>query len=494
MVMLSLSLLIVLPPSLVWSCQQRPAERDEVIALARNVSFMIAPAPELAALQAAIEGEVILPESPRYDALRAVFNARFDDVRPQALVRCKTTADVVETIALARRLELPTATRSGGHCFAGRSTGPGIVIDVTPMNSVSVSADVATVGAGARLGDIYDSLEDAGITIAGGCGPTVGIAGLTLGGGLGILGRMYGLTSDHLRAAQTVTADGRVLECDEQREADLFWALRGAGNGNFGVATSLVFDTRAAPPTTVLQLDWPFARAAAVIEAWQAWAPPAPDELAASLLITAPAVADEAPTVIVRGAVAGTESDANALLDELVTRVGADPNSTTLTHHSYREAKRHLVDLAEGGAEPSRPLLFSKSEFFRDQLPPEAVTALVETLAASRRHGESRELDFSPWGGAYNRTPADATAFVHRDAAFLLKHAAVVESPGSRWVQRSHATAHAWGTGGVYPNFPDPDLPDPGRAYYGSNYSRLVRVKRRYDPDGFFVGPVGLTG
>jgi FAD/FMN-containing dehydrogenase len=151
---------------------------------------------ELTAFQGAIEGEVILPESPRYDALRAPFNARFDDVRPQALVRCKTTADVVETIALARRLELPAAVRSGGHCFAGLSTGPGIVIDVTPMNSVSVSAGVATVGAGARLGDVYDSLEDEGITIPGGCGPTVGIAGLTLGGGLGILGRMYGLTSD----------------------------------------------------------------------------------------------------------------------------------------------------------------------------------------------------------------------------------------------------------------------------------------------------------
>jgi FAD/FMN-containing dehydrogenase len=304
---------------------------------------------------------------------------------------------------------------------------------------------------------------------------------------------MYGLTSDHLRAAQVVTAGGRVLECDDQRDTDLFWALRGAGNGNFGVVTSLVFDTRPAPPTTVLQLDWPFATAAGVIEAWQAWAPPAPDELAASLLVTAPAALDEAPTVVVRGAMVGTEADANALLDELVSRVGAEPTSATLTHHSYREAKRRLVDLAEGGAEPSRPLLFSKSEFFRDRLPPEAVTALVETLAASRRDGESRELDFSPWGGAYNRMPANATAFVHRDAAFLLKHAAVVESPGSRWVQRSHATAHPWGTGGVYPNFPDPDLPDPGRAYYGGNYSRLVRVKRRYDPEGLFPGPVGVT-
>jgi FAD/FMN-containing dehydrogenase len=455
---------------------------------------VITPVAELVALQSAVEGEVILPESPRYDTLRATFNARFDDVRPQALVRCKSTGDVVETLAFARRLELPTATRSGGHCFAGRSTGPGIVIDVTPMNSVSVSAGVATVGAGARLGDIYDSLEDEGITIPGGCGPTVGIAGLTLGGGLGILGRMYGLTSDHLRAAQVVTADGRVLDCDHEREADLFWALRGAGNGNFGVATSLVFESRPAPATTVLQLDWPFALAGAVIEAWQAWAPPAPDELAASLLITAPAAVEEAPTVIVRGAMVGTEAEANALLDELVSRVGADPTTATLTHDSYRDAKRGLVDLAEGGAEPSRPLLFSKSEFFRDPLPPEAVAALVETLTAARRPGESRELDFSPWGGAYNRTPADATAFVHRDATFLLKHAAVVGSTGSAWVQRSHATTHPWGTGGVYPNFPDPDLPDPGRAYYGSNYSRLVRVKRRYDPDGFFVGPVGVSG
>jgi Berberine and berberine like len=48
------------------------------------------------------------------------------------------------------------------------------------------------------------------------------------------------------------------------------------------------------------------------------------------------------------------------------------------------------------------------------------------------------------------------------------------------------ALAHPWGSGGVYPNFPDPDLTDWERAYHGSNYARLARAEARYDPDGVF--------
>src|SRR5919198_669725 len=106
---------------------------------------------------------------------------------------------------------------------------------------------------------------------ARGRGPTVGIAGLALGGGLGILGRKYGLTCDQMVAAQVVLADGRVVECDERRHDELFWALRGAGGGQFGVVTTFAFRTVPAPRSTTVHLTWPLADAVAAIEAWQAW-------------------------------------------------------------------------------------------------------------------------------------------------------------------------------------------------------------------------------
>ena len=465
-------------------------------------------APDWGALQAAVAGDVILPGSPDYDSVRKPAIASFHNVRPQAIVLCRTPEDVSETISLASRCGLETATRSGGHCFAGRSSTRGIVIDVSPMRPVSVSGGVATVGAGARLADVYDSLSEHGLAIPAGCGPSVGIAGLTLGGGLGILGRKYGLTSDHLLGAQVVLADGRVVECDEDHDEDLFWALRGAGGGNFGVVTSLVFNTLAAPDATSFHLVWPHIHAVAVIDAWQAWAPTAPDELAASLLVTATGDVEKPPVVNLFGAMLGTESDTAELLDELVALAGVHPISAFRKHMSYRETKRYLVELGAAmasdqieGTSQGQPSQqghpFSKSEFFRRPLPTEAIAVLVENLSEGRVPGHSRELDFTPWGGAYNRLRADATAFVHRDELFLLKHGVVVDpdaptaerEAARRWLARSWASVHPWGSGRVYPNFPDPDLGDWAAAYYGVNLDRLVHVKARYDPDNVFRFP-----
>jgi FAD/FMN-containing dehydrogenase len=372
------------------------------------------------------------------------------------------------------------------------------------MRSVSVSDGVATVvGAGARLGDVYDALAEHDLTIPAGCGPSVGISGLTLGGGLGILGRKYGLTSDHLLAAQIVLADGRVIECDEHRDEELFWALRGAGGGNFGVVTSLTFNTIPAPDATAFHLVWPHTQATALIDAWQTWAPFAPDELAASLLLTAPGDVDRPPVVNVFGAMLGTEADTTELLDELVARAGADPASVFSKHASYRETKRHLAEHGPGddrleqtsqGLAPRQGHDFSKSEFFGRLLPTEATAMLMKNFFEGRVAGQSRELDFTPWGGAYNRTRADATAFVHRAELFLLKHAVVVkpDAPAAerqaarRWLARSWELVRSWGSGRVYQNFPDPDLLNWAHAYYGANYDRLARIKARYDPDDFF--------
>ena len=296
-----------------------------------------------------------------------------------------------------------------------------------------------------------------------------------------------------------VLADGCVVECDEHRHDDLFWALRGAGGGQFGVVTSLTFTTVPAPTATSFHFVWPYAHAAAIVESWQDWAPAAPDELAASLLMKVPGDVELPPTVNVFGAMAGTESDMAQLLGELTGRTGAEAISAVQRHTSYRETKRYLAELGDqleeaSQGEPSQDgHPFSKSEFFRRRLPPEAIAALVQNLADERIPGHARELDFTPWGGAYNRVSEAATAFVHRHELFLLKHGLVLADASSAgeagargWLNRSWGLVHPWGSGGVYPNFPDLDLEDSGRAYYGTNYDRLVRVKRRYDPDGCF--------
>jgi FAD/FMN-containing dehydrogenase len=464
--------------------------------------------PDWRALDAAIGGAVSLPGSAGYEHGGLGFNSRYHHVRPEAVVSCAGPEDVAETIGFINRYGLEHATRSGGHCFAGHSSTRGVVIDVAPLRSVSVDGAVATVGAGARLGDVYAELEHHGLAIPAGTCPPVGIAGLVLGGGLGILGRTYGTTSDRLLQAQIVLADGRILDCDEHHDGDLFWALRGAGAGNFGVVTSFVFETVPRPEVvTNVHAEWPLRDAPAVIASWQQWAPRGPDELAASLKVTV--AGDKSPSVDLYAAYLGTESDALNLLDDLIARAGAAPAHTSSRLMSFPETRRYWAELgaaeddaiADTGDRPAdHAHLYSKSEFFRRPMPIEAIAPLVETFSQQRSSGESRELDFMPWGGAYNRRRADATAFVHRDELFQLKHAATVEPPAppaasqsaQRWVARSWASVHPWGSGRVFQNFADPELHDWANAYYGANHDRLLDIKARYDPTNFFRFPQSL--
>jgi FAD/FMN-containing dehydrogenase len=466
--------------------------------------------PDFAALDASIEGEVIHPESPEYESVRRPAWGQYENVRPEAVVRCRTPTDVAQSLAVARRLDLEVAPRGGGHCFAGRSATGGLVIELSAMSAVGQADGIATVGAGARLGEIDDRLATDGLAIPAGSCPAVGIAGLTLGGGLGILGRTYGLTSDQLVQAQVVLADGRVVDCDERRDEGLFWALRGAGAGQFGVVTSFWFRTVPAPDMTCFRLLWPLTKAADLLEVWQSWAPSAPDELAASLLLNLPADPERPPTATLFGSSLGAKDEAERLLEELVIGAGEDPTSTLIEHLQYTAAKRYLWEHAPGaephgeglaGDEPRPALAFSKSEFFRRELPREAIAALVDHLAARRAPGQARELDFTPWGGAYTRVAPQATAFPHRRERFLLKHAVSLDTDASTerqdaardWLTRSWELVHPWGSGGVFPNFADPGLTYFATAYYGANRNRLVRIKAVYDADNLFRSPAHET-
>ncbi len=452
-------------------------------------------------LQRDISGQVALPGSAAYERARPPFIAGFDDLQPQAVVSCATPEDVAQALAFAHRRGLEFAVRSGGHCFAGFSSTRGLVIDVTLLRSVAAAGGVVSVGVGARLGQLYERLLEHGLTIPAGTCPSVGIGGLTLGGGHGIVGRVYGLTLDHLLQAQVVLADGRVVACDEHHDGDLFWALRGAGAGNFGVVTSLTFHPRPAPASMAnFHLAWPYRRTAAVIAAWQRWAPGGPGELAADLELAATGDLATSPTAAVYGAVLGTQRDADGLLDELTALVGADPLSRVCTELSYRDTVRFQAapGAANGQAMQAPPSgrrhRFTKSEFFDQPLPSQAIVALAEHLTHQRTPGQDRSVMFAPWGGAYNQRSPQATAFAHRSQLFLLEQevmsgaraSAAAKHAAHQWVTQSWASVHPWGSGRIYPNFPDPDLANAGRAYYRGNHPRLREIKARYDPAAIF--------
>jgi FAD/FMN-containing dehydrogenase len=455
---------------------------------------------EFTALANRIGGDVVERNSERSDRLIRTNNARFDDIQPLATVLCESPDDVAAAIGFIRQRGIESATRCGGHCFAGKSSTAGLLIDVSRMRSVSISNGLVTIGAGALLGEAYNTLLSSHRTIPGGTCPSVGIAGLSLGGGLGMLGRTQGLASDHLVGARVVLADGRIVDCDEHNHSELFWALRGAGTGNFGVVTQLVFRTLPVPRVvTTFSLIWPFDQAGRLIQAWLGLTYDAPDELAASLDLHLAGNPDEPAWVEVFGIMLGTQSDTGAALSQLTAQV-ASPATASIIEGSYLDALRYWaaragerLDLPRAGS-GARPYEVIKSEFFAQQLSADAIGELVKNFDTDRMEGELRNVDFSPWGAAYGRVAAEATAFVHRDAHYWIKHTSSLASgapnhekeAAKRWVDRSWRALRNWGTGGVFPNFPDPDLQNWGHAYYGSNYDRLLKLKRRFDPDNVF--------
>ena len=247
------------------------------------------------------------------------------------------------------------------------------------------------------------------------------------------------------------------------------------------MVTSLVFDAVPSLDATRIVLTWPAGSAAAVIAAWQVWAPDAPDELNVSLKVTATGTDGPQQTVLF-GAMLGAEHQAAALMEEFVRLAGVAPASQSLASLPYRVLKGSLDDLGQG-IDDLPALMASKSGFFRRPLPAEAIDELLSGLDAERRPGQHRELNFTPMGGAYNRVKADATAFVHRSERFMVEHVELHDGTTTDWVRRSWSSLQPWGSGRVYPNFPDPQLVDWAEAYHGGNYPRLVRVKQSYDPD-----------
>ncbi|OYU27242.1 MAG: hypothetical protein CFE41_11605 [Burkholderiales bacterium PBB2] len=460
-----------------------------------------------AQVQAQGAGQVLRPGHASYDTRRLVANARYDALRPLGLLRCASAADVAAGLAFARRKAMPLALRGGGHSYLGASTGPGLVLDVGPMNGVTLEGEVAVVGAGATLSDVYEGLIRQGRCIPSGSCLSVGIAGITLGGGFGVLDRAYGLSCDALIGATVVNAEGQVLICDAGRNSDLFWALRGGGGGRFGVLTELRFQTHAVGPLLQFSASFGLDDLEAVLAAWQRWPEQGLPASAWSQLALSPGGGR------LWGLALGAHSDPaqfspiwQALLAR-INRPGMVP--AALQARSYRDvllgdcaglslAQCHLpAQNPEGRL--GRVAMAASSDFYDQALSPEGQRALADALRVRRGQGSGGVI-LNLMGGAIGQVPLQATAFPHRAALFSAQYgvelppfagAAAVEE-GASWTHGLRERMRPWSSGRAYLNYPDATIADPLPAYHGSHLARLQQIKQAQDPGGLFKTVQGL--
>lgn len=437
-----------------------------------------------------ISGGLLTAADGRYKDARKVWNGMVDR-RPALIARCLTVSDVQSAVRFASAHRMLVSVRGGGHHIAGNAVAEGgLMIDLSGMRSVSVNASerTARVGPGALLADFDRAAQAHGLATPLGINSTTGVAGLTLGGGFGWLTRRHGLTIDNLLAVTIVTADGEVHVASPTSEPELFWAVRGGG-GNFGVVTSFDFRLHPVGPDVYAGLVvYPFAQARQVLRAWRDFTSSAPDELSVwTVLRKAPPLpflpeSAHGSEVVILPLLYCGDIEAGQRAVAPVMQFG-DPIGSALGPTPYVEFQSAFDPLLAPGARN-----YWKSNNF-STLTDAALEVAV--ASASRLPGPECEIFIAQLGGAMLRVAPAATAFVARDARYIMnvhgRWSDVRDDELVRaWARRvfQDAAPHASSSG--YVNFLTEDEAERVAASYGANYARLQAVKRRFDPDNLF--------
>lgn len=445
----------------------------------------------VSSLGTALRGTLLTETDPGYDEARALYNAMID-IRPRVIARCVDTADVITAVNFGREQGLPIAVRGGGHNGAGfGSVEDGLVIDLSPMRNVRVDPGARTVrvAAGCNWGDVDHATYPFGLAVPSGIMSTTGVAGLTLGGGHGYLSRKHGLTIDSLLEVDVVLADGSAVTANETSHPDLFWAMRGGG-GNFGVATSFLF--RAHPVSEVFggPVGFDLRHARKIMQRYRDWLPRAPEELCVFLGLKTVPSCEPFPEehwgkrmCLLMTCHNGTEADGRQAMAGLL---GDLPEPW----FDWRSAMPYpAVQSMFDGLLPHGLQWYWRGDFVRD-LPDEAIDAHLANVA--KAPSELSVMHLYPIDGAVHRTSSDATAWACRDATWSMVIAGIDPDPVkvswlAAWARGYWKAVHPFNPGGAYPNFMmDDETPHQLRETFGSNYPRLVQIKRRYDEHNLF--------
>ncbi len=426
---------------------------------------------------------IYFPESVDYELLNTPFNSDLS-FAPVAIAACKNEADVIAAVLYAREKQLKPSIKSGGHSFIGASFSGGLIIDVSQMKQkiYRAKADTFYAGPGLKLAEVYDYLLPNGRLLPSGSCGGVGLSGLTLGGGYGFFARQHGLTCDHLKSVRMVTAEGKVITSEESPE--LLWACKGGGNGHFGVITAMKFSTIKAPPIFTTQkfrmYNLTAKRAAKLMKVWFKVASQLPNTMFSAFILNGKTL-----TMLI----SSTYSSKGSAFQKAATAL---LKAGTKTRGVYSKPTVRAVKTYSGRPNPLpfRNMCAGFYNGFSD------VKKIAEKICAVTIQNPGILFQINTLGGAISTIDDNSSAYAHRKYGYLGELQAYWQSDRQKRRLMSSVDEIRKLLKDVpdhYANYPDPDLKEPAKAYYGDSLERLKELKTKLDPDDFFEQMQGLT-
>ena len=422
----------------------------------------------------------IYPISKGYDTARFNYNKRFN-VFPNMIITPRTKKEAAFTLRMLKKHHLPFSIRSGGHCIQATSLSSSYIFDLRHFNKIlpNVERQEVYIGAGALLGTVIEKLGAIDYAIPTGTCSSVGTGGLSLGGGLGVLGRVYGLTCDSIKSITFLTASGRVIEVNKKNHPDLFWALRGAGNGSYGIVLGFTFKMHYVPHVSYLTLKWKWNQHTVhkVFQAWQAWIKTLPHTITTQLKLIY----------------------LNHKLSLQVTSLKVGKKDFTEwkkafahLHPKVQLNKERYIDSAKKWADRSPfPFLKSKSEMIMKPLSYKPVQVAVNFFEKLKKNKENyfAFFELEALGG---KIAKGHTAYYPRKAEAWWYHAMYWDQPNQEQaaldkLRKLHSDLAPYVSKHSYANIVDYDIGDNYlETYYGNHVNRLIRIKNKYDPENLF--------
>jgi FAD/FMN-containing dehydrogenase len=446
-------------------------------------------------LAKSMEGKLVMSSDIDFSRLNTQYALAYLSEVPQAIALCNSEEDVIACVKWARKNNIPVAPRSGGHSYAGYSRSTGLIIDLSLMAEVKFDpgTNLATLQGGVHNQQVYTAGRVASVSVSHGRCKGVGVAGLVLGGGIGFNMRKYGLTCDQLISTRIVLSNGEVITASSTENPEVFWAVRGAGGGNFGIHTEFVMQMFPVTTVTWFRIQWR-TELEQIFDAFQDVALEAPPELGVKFMVNAREVnagEDKELYIEILGQYAGDEAQLRSLLNP-VYQV-ASPTMEIIQNLPYWDAQEFLSE--DGSPE----LAHECSRFCFGKVSPEGRDAIFRNLRNWPGTSVDAMWKYFLMGGKIREVSNDATAFPFREATMIssidlewLPNNNDLLEENFKWLDAFHAEMEQYTSSHCFINFIDRRQTNHLHAYYGEHLERLKAVKRQLDPVNMFNNPKSI--